>query len=101
VLAPGARLGFDDVVCTRTAWEAGAIAGRLAGPNLLGEAKLVELKNALALDGEDRRGMFAYSDHHADLPLLLFAKHGVAVDPTPALAAAAAVHGLRVERWRE
>lgn len=83
VLALGARLGFDDVVCTRAAWEAGAIAGRLAGPNLLGEAKLVALKNALALDEEDRRGMFAYSDHHADLSLLLFAKHGRRGRPDP------------------
>jgi hypothetical protein len=32
--------------------------------------------------------------------LLLFAKYGIAVDPTPSLAAAAAVYGLPVEKRR-
>jgi phosphatidylglycerophosphatase C len=95
--ALGARLGFDDVVSTRTAWVADAIAGGLAGPNLLGEAKLAAVKEALALDEDGGRRMFAYSDHHSDLPLLLFAKYGIAVDPTPSLAAVATAYGLRVE----
>jgi phosphatidylglycerophosphatase C len=98
--ALGTRLGFDDVLCTRVAWVADAIGSSLAGPNLLGEAKLAAVKEALAIGESSHELTFAYSDHHTDLPLLLFAKHGVAVDPTPRLAAAAAAYGLRVENWR-
>jgi HAD superfamily hydrolase (TIGR01490 family) len=98
--ALGTRLGFDDVVCTRVAWVADEISGSLAGPNLLSEAKLAAVKEALTMDERGCGLMFAYSDHHSDLPLLLFAKHGVAVDPTPPLAAAAAAYGLRIEKWR-
>ena len=76
------------------------MGGGLAGPNLVGEAKLAAVKEALTMDECGCGLMFAYSDHHSDLPLLLFAKTGVAVDPTPSLAAAAAAHGLRVEKWR-
>jgi phosphatidylglycerophosphatase C len=100
VEALATRLGFDDTVCTRAAWVTNAIAGSLAGPNLLGESKLAAVKQTLAIDADRREVMFAYSDHHSDLPLLLFAKYGVAVDPTPRLSAAAAVFGLPVERWR-
>jgi phosphatidylglycerophosphatase C len=100
VTALATRLGFDDAVCTRAAWVTDAIAGSLAGPNLLGEAKLAAVKQTLAIDEDRRELMFAYSDHHSDLPLLLFAKHGIAVDPTPRLSAAAAVLGLQVEKWR-
>jgi len=98
--ALGTRLGFDEIVCTRVAWVADAVGGGLAGPNLVGEAKLAAVKEALTMDECGCGLMFAYSDHHSDLPLLLFAKTGVAVDPTPSLAAAAAAHGLRVEKWR-
>jgi HAD superfamily hydrolase (TIGR01490 family) len=92
-------LGFDEVVCTRAAWRDDVVSGRLDGPNLRGEAKLAALRDALGWSGRPVAPVFAYSDHHSDLPLLCFADHGVAVDPTRQLAACAAARGLRIEHW--
>lgn len=95
------ELGFDQVLCTRAAWTTeGRITGTLAGGNLKGEAKLAAVQRAVAA----RLGtpfVIAYSDHHADLPLLRWADRGVAVCPTATLAAAAAAEGLAVEDWAQ
>ena len=43
----GARLGFDEVHCTRVAWDGDRLLGTLAGPNLRGVEKqrvILELK---------------------------------------------------------
>ena len=45
-----------------------------------------------------RPEVYAYSDHHSDLPLLRYADHAYAIDPTPKLLAAAAPP-ITVERW--
>ena len=47
VPALGARLGFDEVICTRVAWDGDRLLGTLAGPNLRGLEKrraIMELK---------------------------------------------------------
>ena len=93
------ELGFQETLCTLTEWRGDILTGALAGPNLRGEAKLAALRAALDREPGRRPTVFAYSDHHSDLPLLRCADHGVAVDPTPALAAAAGEFGLRVENW--
>jgi phosphatidylglycerophosphatase C len=94
------ELGFDQVLCTPTAWTAdGCVAGTLDGGNLKGEAKLAAVRGAVAAD-QDVPYVIAYSDHHADLPLLRWADRAVAVCPTAKLAAAAMVEGFAVEEWR-
>ena len=48
VPAIGARLGFDEVICTRVAWDGERLLGTLAGPNLRGVEKqrvVMELKS--------------------------------------------------------
>jgi phosphatidylglycerophosphatase C len=93
------RLGFARAVCTRVAWtENGCLAGGLDGANLRGEQKVAAVRHALAGDG-DAPFVIAYSDHHSDLPLLRWADRGVAVNPTPRLASAAAAAGLAIENW--
>jgi phosphatidylglycerophosphatase C len=99
VPALGKALGFDEVVCTRAAWRDDVVSGELDGPNLRGEAKLAAVRHALGGSGRPVAPVFAYSDHHSDLPLLCFADHGVAVDPTRRLAACAAARGLSIEHW--
>ena len=99
VPALAARLGFEQTLCTLTEWRGDVLTGALDGPNLRGEAKLAALRTALDREPSRRPAVFAYSDHHSDLPLLRFADHGVAIDPTPALAAAAGEFGFRVENW--
>ena len=94
------ELGFDQVLCTRAAWTAeGRVAGTLDGGNLKGEAKLAAVQRALSAR-QGKPFVIAYSDHHADLPLLRWADRGVAVCPTARLAAAAAAEGFAVENWR-
>ena len=93
------ELGFDEVVCTCAAWTAdGRVAGTLDGGNLKGEAKLAAVQRAV-LAGREAPFVIAYSDHHADLPLLRWADRAVAVCPTATLAAAAAAEGFAVENW--
>lgn len=97
--ALGARLGFDHVVATRTAWTADGLLTGLEGPNLRGAEKLAAVRTVLAAAGVGRPRVVAYSDHHSDLPLLQYADEGYAIDPTPKLAKAAARLGIPVERW--
>ena len=47
VPALGARLGFDEVICTPVAWDGDRLLGTLAGPNVRGQQKqraILELK---------------------------------------------------------
>jgi phosphatidylglycerophosphatase C len=93
------ELGFDEVLCTRVAWTAdGRVAGTLDGGNLKGAAKLAAVQRAVAAASRAPT-VVAYSDHHADLPLLRWADRGVAVCPTAKLRAAATAEGLAVEDW--
>ena len=95
----GRVLGFDVVVSTQAAWHDQRIAGYLQGNNLRGEAKLAAATRALSELEVAPSRIIAYSDDHSDLPLLRFAHHGIAVDPTPKLVAAAKHYGLEIERW--
>lgn len=95
----GKMLGFDDVICTRVAWTSeGRLTGALAEGNCYGQEKLERVKKWLDKARETQVDI-VYSDHHSDLLLLLFAKLGVAVNPTPALNAAAIQHQLNVVDW--
>jgi phosphatidylglycerophosphatase C len=92
----GAHLRFDETISTRTAWQDDRLTGALDGPNLRGEAKLAAVR---AIIGDTRPEVFAYSDHHSDLPLLQFADQAVAVDPSPRLLAGAKANGIKIEYW--
>ena len=101
VEAIGARLGFDRVIATRVAWDPQwVLTGDIPGPNLHGRAKVEALESVLAAEFPLRPWIVAYADHHADLPLLLYANEGVAVDPTSILKTAADYHHLRLENWQ-
>ena len=99
--ALGEALGVDDIVCTRAAYDGDAVSGGLQGGNLRGEAKVAAIRALPAFNTPNAPFVFAYTDHHSDLPLLRFADHGVAVDPSRRLAHLAAKYGLMTEYWTD
>lgn len=90
------RLGIEEVVCSRIAWDAAGRVAGIDGGNCRDHEKLRRVQARLGNDGS---GVIAYSDSHADLPLLAWAERGVAVSPTPRLARAAGELGLDVRDW--
>jgi phosphatidylglycerophosphatase C len=95
-------LGFSNVICTKVAWtREGRISGDLDGDNMRGDKKLAAVQRAVAAVESAPRSavVVAYSDHHADLPLLRWADQAVAVNPTRRLAAAAGIEGIAIEDW--
>ena len=94
-----ARLGFESVVCTRSSWDSeDRILDRIDGADCYGAAKLDALRAALPCPREACRLLF-YSDSAADLPLLLWADHGVLVNPSPRLKTLALARGLQITNW--
>lgn len=95
----GHALGFDEIVATKTGWTPdGRVASRFDGANCYGEEKLRRVREALGRE-EAPEGSVAYSDHVTDLPLLLWARSGVAVNPHKPLAAVAEASGLALADW--
>jgi phosphatidylglycerophosphatase C len=95
-------LGFSNVICTKVGWTRdGRISGDLDGDNMRGDKKLAAVQRAVArVESAPRSAtVIAYSDHHADLPLLRWADQAVAVNPTRRLAAAAGIEGIAIEDW--
>jgi phosphoserine phosphatase len=66
-----------------------------------GDKKLAAVQRAVArVESAPRSAtVIAYSDHHADLPLLHWADQAVAVNPTRRLAATAGIEGIAIEDW--
>jgi len=94
----GRTLGFDDIVSTRTHWTAeGRVSGNFDGENCYGEEKLRRVN--LILGDFAPSKTLAYSDHVTDLPILLWAENGIAVNPHRPLRDVAGRHGLRIEDW--
>ena len=95
-------LGFVDVICTKVAWtRRQRISGDLDGGNIRADKKLAAVQHAVSLAEAAPRSarVIAYSDHHADLPLLRWADQAVAINPTRRLAAAATIEGIPIEDW--
>ena len=95
-------LGFAEAICTKVAWtRRQRISGDLDGGNIRAEKKLAAVQRAVSLAESAPRSarVIAYSDHHADLPLLRWADQAVAVNPTRRLAAAATIEGIPIEDW--
>lgn len=97
----GRALGFDAVMCTEIERDGdGCPTGRLDGGNCYGEEKRRRVEALLREQGVGWDGVTAYSDHHADLPLLRAAGTSFAVNPSPRLMREAAVFGWPVLNWR-
>ncbi|MBP7949298.1 MAG: HAD-IB family hydrolase [Verrucomicrobiales bacterium] len=99
-----AALGFDHCFATRVPLPASGrvpFCPRIAGPNNKREAKLSAMRHLLPPGATDPGAppladSFAYSDSHADLPMLRLAEHPVMVHPDKTLAAIGRPSG-----WRE
>ncbi len=101
VIPLAARLGFDDVVCTRSVWDDfDHLSPSLNGINCYGEAKLFYLKEHLGAALSDTY-IIAYSDHHADLPMLKWSNHAVVVNSTRRLTNIALDYGFTIENWSQ
>lgn len=98
VHAIGDALGFDHVICTKSAWKQERLTGDIDGENCFAEEKIRQLEALLGEQGKGHRS--AYSDHHSDLPLLQWADHAVAVNPTKYMAEHAAEHDFEVVDWQ-
>lgn len=95
----GHELGFEHVIATQAHWRADdAISGKIRGVNCRGPEKLKAIERALP-DLKARFRVVAYSDHHADLPLLRWADTGFAVSPTRRLRSAAQREGFEILDW--
>ena len=93
------QLGFDTFVCTRAEFDPeGRLSGKVLGENCYGEAKLRAIEQHLPRLAK-KYHVIAYSDHHIDMPLLLWADRGVAVNPSPRLRKLAASRGLSTIDW--
>jgi HAD superfamily hydrolase (TIGR01490 family) len=96
------RLGFDDVIATRTGIDAkGRLHPRIQGANCYGEAKKDMVEAWLASQGLTRATVHLrfYSDHPSDAPLHRWADEPVAANPDTRLAKLAAAEGWEVVRW--
>jgi HAD superfamily hydrolase (TIGR01490 family) len=91
----GAQLGFDAVISTRLAWAEDRCLGTLVDGNCHGAGKQRLI--------EERFGRvdYAYTDHDADLPMLLGATHRIAVDPNSRLRHLAERHEIEIVDWSD
>lgn len=94
----GAKLGMTDIIASRVRWDGRDRVYGLDGANCKSQEKLAQIKSRLG-DEATGTGVVAYSDSHADLPLLTWAEQGIAVCPSRKLARAVAKRGLSVARW--
>lgn len=94
----GRRLGLTEVIASKVRWDGHDRVYGLDGTNCKSHEKLAQIKSRLG-DEASGEGVVAYSDSHADLPLLTWAERGVAVSPSRKLAREVAGRGLSIERW--
>lgn len=80
----GRRLGFDEVICTRSVWEQDKLKGELGSPNCYADAKLARLNDYFRGQREQWH-IVGYSDHHSDAPFMAWVDHPIAVHPTKKL----------------
>ncbi len=104
IVAPIAeRLHITEMVCTKMAYlEDGTLARKLGGMNCYGANKLLMVRDYLAQDpGFDRSQahITMYSDSRSDLAIMGWADIGIAVNPSPRLAAVTEEYGFDVQDW--
>jgi len=94
------RLGFDDVIATKSVRGAdGRVMARIDGDNCYGPAKLAMIRDWLATSQVERGHVRFYSDHVSDAPVLDWADEAVSVNPSRALEKLAKQRGWKVEDW--
>lgn len=95
----GTHFGFDAVVATRASWDSmDCLSGKIDGENCFGNEKVRRLEEVLA-GRRENRVVVAYSDSHADLPLLRWADQAVAVNPSRRLRRLAPNEGFEIVDW--
>jgi phosphatidylglycerophosphatase C len=95
----GARLGFEEVLCTEVHWQGDRLSGRLSSPNCFGEEK-VRRVGFLGGGCEDVRKI-AYADHESDFRLLRFVNHGILVNGKAKTKDLARQIGIECCTWRD
>ena len=98
VPALGARLGFDEVLCTRVAWDGDRLLGTLAGPNLRGAEKrraIIELRAR-----HPGATMTAYANAASDLEHLRCVERPMLVNGSVAARRGAARLQMPCADWR-
>lgn len=101
LVAPLARvLRPDHVFCTQLEFTPrGRATGRAAGGILLGQKKVDKIRAFAEELGLDLSACHAYSDHHADLPMLSCVGYPEVVNPTPDLSAHAQARNWPVHQF--
>ena len=96
------RLGFDDVIATKSVRGAdGRVMARIDGDNCYGPAKLTMIKDWFALAQVERGHVRFYSDHVSDAPAFDWADEAVAVNPSRGLEKLAKQLGWKIEDWSQ
>ena len=106
VVAPIAeRLGITEIVCTKMAYlEDGTLSPKLGGMNCYGANKLLMVREYLLQAPKFDRSkahITMYSDSRADLDIMRWADVGIAVNPSPRLAALTDKYGFDVQDWNQ
>ena len=94
------RLGFDDVIATKSVLGAdGRVMARIDGDNCYGPAKLAMIRDWLSAAQVERGHVRFYSDHVSDTPVFDWADEAVAVNPSRGLEKLAKQRGWKIEDW--
>ncbi|HXQ30865.1 MAG TPA: HAD-IB family phosphatase [Steroidobacteraceae bacterium] len=97
VPAIGARLGFDEVVCTELRWDGERLDGALASPNRRGPEKTRCIERLT--DAHPGLLVTAYADAASDLDHLRLVEHGVLVNGSWRARREARAAGLACVDW--
>jgi HAD superfamily hydrolase (TIGR01490 family) len=101
--AIGRKLGFDDVIATRTRRDsAGRVIARIDGANCYGLAKRDMVEAWLQREGLSREAVHVrfYSDHISDAPMHRWSDEAVAANADARLIRLAKAEGWEVVSWR-
>lgn len=101
ILAPVATyLKPDFLICTRLETDPlGRCTGRSQGAICIGAEKAERIQELAACHHLDLPAAHAYSDHHADLPMLTSVGHPQVVNPSKRLENTARKHGWPIHRF--
>jgi phosphatidylglycerophosphatase C len=94
----GARLGFDEVICTELEWRGDRLDGALASPNRRGEEKTRCVQRLRTAHPQAR--FSAYGNARSDLDHLARVEAGVLVNGSAAARREARERGLPCAVWR-
>lgn len=99
VTALAVALGFDECICSPTAWrDDGRYDGRLTGPNCRDEEKARRFRARLAQNSSAKT--WAYGNSAPDLPHLRIADRAILVNAPRKLRETAANSGIECVDWR-